>query len=239
MHASGPGSCHGHGVRAHGSSYPATIACYSYDRDECHPTRRNFHSLLSTALSVPCQLVSVHHPCCHQFLVRGHHLLPSDSTYQDSNGSFTLLSLRTSHHNLILVTVKHPATFLRDFLPLTALVMPCTAVATVVGKQAFFGVFSPLTTLVLLRTAGATVVVEQVYDPTCGAAVPEQPQRSAILIPRANRFVVFDGRLAHGVLDWGSSAPRASLLFNWWKRRPTVGPLALRLSLQRIRWTMN
>eukprot|EP00884_Botryococcus_braunii_P016471 jgi/Botrbrau1/3507/Bobra.341_2s0036.1 len=72
---------------------------------------------------------------------------------------------------------------------------------------------------------GATVVVDQVYDAHRRRLVPSNPQRSALLVPRANRFAIFDGRLAHGVLDWGSGAPRMTLLFNWWSHQPLgVGP---------------
>ncbi len=52
--------------------------------------------------------------------------------------------------------------------------------------------------------------------------------------PKPNRFVVFDGRLTHGVLDARNQIPsrrlpgrpplRLAVIFNWWHRRPTDVP---------------
>ncbi len=53
--------------------------------------------------------------------------------------------------------------------------------------------------------------------------------------PRPNRFVHFDGRMTHGVLDARNQIPgarlpreaslRLALIVNFWRRRPTAVPL--------------
>jgi hypothetical protein len=55
-----------------------------------------------------------------------------------------------------------------------------------------------------------------------------------LIAPAPNRFVVFDGRLTHGVLDANNQIPERSLpgrpplrltvIFNWWHRRPEATP---------------
>jgi len=61
---------------------------------------------------------------------------------------------------------------------------------------------------------------------------PEVATRFETERPEANRFVRFDGRLLHGVLDASDAVPNApvrrikgnflriSLVVNWWRRRP-------------------
>ena len=40
--------------------------------------------------------------------------------------------------------------------------------------------------------------------------------------PRRNNFLLFDGRLGHGVLDTLSGDLRMTLLVNWWHHKPLV-----------------
>ena len=70
--------------------------------------------------------------------------------------------------------------------------------------------------------AGPTVVIDQRFDNESGASHPSDPGRSVLVWPRANTFAVFDGGLAHGVLDSASQEARVTLLVNWWTRQPQV-----------------
>lgn len=68
--------------------------------------------------------------------------------------------------------------------------------------------------------AGPTVVVDQQH---CSSAQPEgTPRRSLLAYPRRNNFLLFDGRLGHGVLDTLSGDLRMTLLVNWWHHKPLV-----------------
>lgn len=71
--------------------------------------------------------------------------------------------------------------------------------------------------------AGPTVVVDQQH---CSAKQREQedatPRRSLVAYPRKNNFLMFDGRLGHGVLDTLSGGTRMTLLINWWQHKPMV-----------------
>ena len=71
--------------------------------------------------------------------------------------------------------------------------------------------------------AGPTVVVDQQH---CPATQHEQkdatPRRSLLAYPRRNNFLMFDGRLGHGVLDTLSGGTRMTLLINWWQHKPMV-----------------
>ena len=68
----------------------------------------------------------------------------------------------------------------------------------------------------LLRE-GPTVVIDQVFDAAAGRPEPEEPTASVLAWPKARTYLIFDGRLGHGVLDSLSGARRATLLVNWWR----------------------
>ena len=65
-----------------------------------------------------------------------------------------------------------------------------------------------------------TVVTDQRYDYEEGCAVPDNPTSSTLVFPGSNSYCLFDGSLGHGVLDCGRQEERATLLVNWWKRKP-------------------
>lgn len=88
--------------------------------------------------------------------------------------------------------------------------------------------------LFLNRVQGGTLVVTgQAPDPSNPALAP-LPLDGALVAPRPNRFVWFDGRLTHGVLDGRNRIPagrsrergelRLALIMNWWTRRPSAVP---------------
>ena len=80
---------------------------------------------------------------------------------------------------------------------------------------------------------GALAVTDQ---PPCDDNPARAPQRLSLdlVAPRPNRFALFDGRLAHGVLDANNQIPsgrlqgparmRLALIVNWWPRRPMGVP---------------
>jgi hypothetical protein len=80
---------------------------------------------------------------------------------------------------------------------------------------------------------GALVVTRQAPDPRNPALVP-LPLEADLVAPRPNRFVAFDGRLTHGVLDGRNGIPtsrtrargevRLTLVMNGWARRPRDVP---------------
>lgn len=100
-----------------------------------------------------------------------------------------------------------------------------------------------------------TAIVDQVFDQEAQEAVPETPERLALVFPKKVRgqdtspgssfvlggwaatsapiqmqgsFCVFDGRLGHGVLDSGSRSERRTLLVNWWVKQPRkIGRLTM------------
>jgi len=80
---------------------------------------------------------------------------------------------------------------------------------------------------------GVLAVTRQAPDPRNPAMVP-LPLEADLVAPRPNRFVMFDGRLTHGVLDARNAIPtsrlrrrgelRLTLVMNAWARRPTDVP---------------
>lgn len=90
---------------------------------------------------------------------------------------------------------------------------------------------------------GALVVTAQAPEPTNPALVP-LPLEADLVAPRPNRFVAFDGRLTHGVLDGRNRIPasrarergelRLTLVMNGWARRPRDVPTFAQSSAYRI-----
>jgi len=80
---------------------------------------------------------------------------------------------------------------------------------------------------------GALAVTRQAPDPRNPALVP-LPLEADLVGPRPGRFVAFDGRLTHGVLDARNGVPmsgspmrgelRLTLVMNGWARRPRGVP---------------
>ena len=56
-----------------------------------------------------------------------------------------------------------------------------------------------------LRPTGPTVVINQVFDNEKKTSLPENPTETYLCYPESNSLLVFDGRLAHGVLDASST----------------------------------
>ena len=79
-----------------------------------------------------------------------------------------------------------------------------------------------ISVLLCQHVAGPTVILDQHYDTQQGKAVPDSPYRTALVYPLKNNYVLFDGRLGHGVLDSTSAQPRMTLLINWWADKPQV-----------------
>ncbi len=85
-----------------------------------------------------------------------------------------------------------------------------------------------LSTVIYLNTAsecapvplGATLVMQQHFDAVAGCGVPEPSRRDVLVWPSHNALLVFDGALAHGVLDSPSPHVRRTLLVNWWSKQP-------------------
>ena len=73
--------------------------------------------------------------------------------------------------------------------------------------------------------AGPTAVIDQLFDAEQGRAVPSSPERTALIFPYKNQYVLFDGRLGHGVLGSSSKQPRVTMLINWWTEKPQVHSL--------------
>jgi hypothetical protein len=77
---------------------------------------------------------------------------------------------------------------------------------------------------------GALAVTREPPDAENPALAPSRPDFT-LVAPRPNRFVWFDGRLTHGVLDANNQIPdgrlpgpsrlRRALVMNWWRARPT------------------
>ena len=55
-----------------------------------------------------------------------------------------------------------------------------------------------------LPPLGATLVMEQRFDAEAQRGVPEPSRRDVLVWPSPNALLVFDGELAHGVLDSAS-----------------------------------
>ena len=64
------------------------------------------------------------------------------------------------------------------------------------------------------------MIIDQRYDSELHRGVPEDPGRCLLVWPRKNAFTVFDGQLAHGVLDSSCSQSRVTMLINWWTSKP-------------------
>jgi hypothetical protein len=78
---------------------------------------------------------------------------------------------------------------------------------------------------------GCLLVTDQKLSLDGERLVPETPKDYALAKPVPNRFVAFDGRLVHGVLDANNEVPhgklnlpegrmRYALVVNWWDRPP-------------------
>jgi hypothetical protein len=65
---------------------------------------------------------------------------------------------------------------------------------------------------------GATIVFNQTFN-SYGLS-PRIPNEAALCSPSANRLLVFDGNLYHGVLKESGDAQRLTLLVNFWRRKP-------------------
>lgn len=99
---------------------------------------------------------------------------------------------------------------------------------------------NPVYSSVLYLTGGQgkklqspTVITDEHYDEETRRMVPVKfPTESCLVFPKANRYVVFDGRAGHGVLDVANDDydnddegdhmedVRVTFLVNWWKQRP-------------------
>ena len=67
---------------------------------------------------------------------------------------------------------------------------------------------------------GPTVVMRQHFDNERRCTVPEDPEACCIAWPIRGRYLVFDGRLGHGVLESTNQSRRITLLVNWWEGAP-------------------
>ncbi|MDY7225611.1 hypothetical protein [Hyalangium rubrum] len=81
---------------------------------------------------------------------------------------------------------------------------------------------------------GALAVTRQPPDPDNPSLAPRRLDDLTLVAPRPNRFVLFDGKLTHGVLDANNQIPdgrlpghvrqRRTIPLNWWTSRPTDVP---------------
>lgn len=81
---------------------------------------------------------------------------------------------------------------------------------------------------------GALAVTRQPPDPDNPSMAPRRLDDLTLVAPRPNRFVIFDGKLTHGVLDANNQIPdrklpghsrqRRTIALNWWASRPTEVP---------------
>jgi len=88
--------------------------------------------------------------------------------------------------------------------------------------------------LFLNRVRGGALVVTRQPPDLRNPALAPLPLDGDLVAPRANRFVWFDGRRTHGVLDADNQLPtrrrgargelRLALVMNWWRRPPTEVP---------------
>ena len=88
--------------------------------------------------------------------------------------------------------------------------------------------------LFLNRVHGGALVVTRQRPDRRNPALAPLPLDGDVVAPRPNRFVWFDGRLTHGVLDAENQLPgrgrpgagelRLTLVMNWWRRRPVAVP---------------
>lgn len=80
---------------------------------------------------------------------------------------------------------------------------------------------------------GSLAITEELPEPENPSLAPSSLD-FALVAPRPNRLVLFDGNLTHGVLDANNQVPegklpgrsrlRLTLPMNWWHRRPTDIP---------------
>jgi len=82
---------------------------------------------------------------------------------------------------------------------------------------------------------GCTLIIDQ-HSPDGNGYRPPQPEEGELVCPRANRFVIFNGTLLHGVIpgreDHFSEArdaaalptdgKRVTFLVNWWDHKPEL-----------------
>ena len=79
---------------------------------------------------------------------------------------------------------------------------------------------------------GPTLICAQGWDHENGCLVPSIPERSALVHPEFGRLALFQGDLAHGVLQSGFTGKRITFLMNWWAappkniQRPTAAYIA-------------
>jgi hypothetical protein len=89
--------------------------------------------------------------------------------------------------------------------------------------------------LFLNRVRGGHLAVTDQRPGPHGEPRPRSPGALQTVAPAPNRYVVFDGRLFHGVLDAAGRTPgrklagargqlRVTLVVNFWERRPTGVP---------------
>ncbi|WP_224369780.1 hypothetical protein [Hyalangium versicolor] len=81
---------------------------------------------------------------------------------------------------------------------------------------------------------GALAITRHLPDPSNPSLAPSQLDDLTLVAPRPNRFVVFDGKFTHGVLDANNQIPdgklpgrarqRRTIALNWWTKRPTDTP---------------
>jgi hypothetical protein len=81
---------------------------------------------------------------------------------------------------------------------------------------------------------GALAVTRQPPDPDNPSLAPRRLDDLTLVAPRPNRFVVFEGKLTHGVLDANNQIPdgklpgtarqRRTIPLNWWASCPTGVP---------------
>ncbi len=83
------------------------------------------------------------------------------------------------------------------------------------GEKADAGAEAEAEAEAIIGAQSPTIVVDQVYGDD-----GRQPRKSVLSYPKENRVLVFDGRLAHGVLDSMNEVTRKSLLVNFWEERP-------------------
>jgi hypothetical protein len=89
---------------------------------------------------------------------------------------------------------------------------------------------------------GALAITEELPDPDNPSLAPAGMD-FALVAPRPNRLVLFDGTLTHGVLDADNQVPhgrlpgrsrlRLTLAMNWWHRRPMEVPTYAEAGLYR------
>jgi hypothetical protein len=67
---------------------------------------------------------------------------------------------------------------------------------------------------------GPTLICAQSWDRKDGCLTPTVPERSALVSPEFGRLALFQGDLAHGVLQSGFEGKRITFLMNWWAAPP-------------------